>query len=106
MTYPAYGPTVEAARAFIRARATRIAAFGDDADMFGDAAWVILLQLYTAHADGTVDSLVTKPLPDGSTLRATARWLRLLEARGLVRRDAHRITLTPRGVDRVEAALS
>ena len=72
--------------AWIRARACRDRAFGDD--LFFDPAWSIVLELYVHHRQQTAVSLtslcVSVKVPPNTGLR----WVSLLEKRGLVTREA------------------
>lgn len=64
-------------------RRIRLEAFGQAADLFGDAAWDIMLGLFIAHERGEAmpATLAAAQLP-GSPGR---RWLMALEQRGLTR---------------------
>lgn len=96
--------------AWIRARACRDRAFGDD--LFFDPAWSIMLELYVHHRQQTAVSLtslcVSVKIPPSTGLR----WVSLLEKRGLVTREADPFDkrksyarLTADGLARVERAL-
>ncbi len=96
--------------AWIRARAKRDEAFGDD--LFFDPAWSILLELYVHHRQRTAVSITSlchaAKIPPSTGLR----WLTLLEKRGLVTRESdpfdRRRTyalLTTEALERLERAL-
>ena len=96
--------------AWIRARAKRDEAFGDD--LFFDPAWSILLELYVHHRQRTAMSITSlchaAKIPPSTGLR----WLTLLEKRGLVTRESdpfdRRRTyalLTDEALERLERAL-
>lgn len=98
------------AMAWIRARARRDQAFGDD--LFFDPAWSILLELYVHHRQRTVMSItslcVAAKIPPSTGLR----WIALLEKRGLVTREADPFDrrksyaiLTDEAIERLERAM-
>ena len=98
------------ARAWIRARACRDRAFGDD--LFFDPAWSILLELYVHHRERTATSITSLCLAAKIPPSTGLRWVSLLEKRGLATREADPFDkrksyaqLTPDGVERVERAL-
>jgi DNA-binding MarR family transcriptional regulator len=59
-----------------------------DADLFGEPAWDILLDLYTSHVAGRRLSITS--LCHGARVPSTTalRWVGVLEQRGLIRREA------------------
>lgn len=96
--------------AWIRARACRDNAFGDD--LFFDPAWSIMLELYVHHHQQSATSItslcVSAKVPPSTGLR----WVSILEKRGLVVREADPFDkrksyarLTFEGIERVERAL-
>jgi DNA-binding MarR family transcriptional regulator len=107
---PGAAERLNVAVAWMRARAKRDQAFGDD--LFFDPAWSILLELYVHHRQRTAMSItslcVAAKIPPSTGLR----WIALLEKRGLVVREADPFdrrksyaTLTNDGLERVERAL-
>ena len=83
------------------------------ADLFGEPTWDILLDLYIALREDrrvpTTSSCIGAHVPPTTALR----WLRILEARGLVEReddgrDGRRtfVCLTRRGLTAIDASLS
>lgn len=98
------------ATAWIRARACRDQAFGDD--LFFDPAWSILLELYVHHRQRTATSITSLCLATKVPPSTGLRWVALLEKRGLVVREADPFDkrksyarLTADAIDRVERAL-
>lgn len=96
--------------AWVRARACRDRAFGDD--LFFDPAWSIMLELYVHYRQQTATSItslcVAAKIPPSTGLR----WVALLEKRGLVTREADPFDrrksyarLTAEAIDRVERTL-
>ncbi|WP_088334210.1 winged helix DNA-binding protein [Sphingomonas mucosissima] len=96
--------------AWVRARACRDQAFGDD--LFFDPAWSIMLELYIHHRQQTATSItslcVAAKIPPSTGLR----WVALLEKRGLVVREADPFDrrksyarLTSEAIERVERTL-
>lgn len=101
---------LSAATAWIRARACRDQALGDD--LFFDPAWSILLELYVHHRQRTAMSITALCLAAKIPPSTGLRWVTLLEKRGLVTREADPFDkrksyarLTPAGVGRIERAL-
>lgn len=87
--------------------------FGPTADLFGDPAWTMLLDLYVSRLDGK--SLDIGSLTAASFTPATTalRWIAMLEGRGLVYRrpdkaDRRRsfIEMTPAAVEMFDRFLS
>ncbi|MCC2980870.1 winged helix DNA-binding protein [Sphingomonas sp. IC4-52] len=96
--------------AWIRARARRDQAFGED--LFFDPAWSILLELYVHHRQRTATSITSLCLAAKVPPSTGLRWVALLEKRGLVVREADPFDkrksyarLTMEAVERVERAL-
>lgn len=95
---------------WIRSRACRDKAFGDD--LFFDPAWSILLELYVHHRQRTATSITSLCLAAKVPPSTGLRWVALLEKRGLVIREADPFDkrksyaqLTPDAIARVERAL-
>lgn len=77
----------ERARDEVRNRRRRELLFGKS--MFGEAAWDMLIMLYSLDVSGdrqTVGSLLRKT---GTSMTTGLRWLGYLVSHGLVRRDPH-----------------
>ncbi|WP_267394662.1 MULTISPECIES: hypothetical protein [unclassified Sphingomonas] len=74
---------LDRARALFAQRRARDAAAGQDADLFSDPAWDILLALFIAHAEGRsladTDACATACVAPAAALR----WLDVLGVRGL-----------------------
>lgn len=80
--------TVDLAAAAYRARRGRDACFGDDADLFGEPAWDILLDLYSARSAGR-EVTVTSACAAARVPNTTAlRHIGNLEERGMIIRLA------------------
>ena len=76
------------AQALYDMRRAREAFFGTNADLFGEPAWDILLDLFIAHERG-VETFVSDACIGACVPPSTAiRWLAILEERGLIERDA------------------
>jgi DNA-binding MarR family transcriptional regulator len=76
------------AQALYDMRRAREPFFGANADLFGEPAWDILLDLYIAHERG-VETFVSDACIGACVPPSTAiRWLAILEERGLIERDA------------------
>lgn len=94
---------LDRARMLYAQRRARDLAAGDDADLFGDLAWDIMLVLFIANeeereVDGDAVSTLALTLPD-----TVERWLTVLGGRGLLSRQADRgrespVRLTDRGL--------
>lgn len=71
-----------------RQRRRRNAIFADDADLFGEPAWDILLDLLTAQKDGRAISIssacIAADVPPTTALRQLSR----LQLRGLIERQS------------------
>ena len=80
-------------------RRARDVAAEDDADLFGDMAWDIMLVLFIANEeeraiDGATVGGLARALP-----QTVERWLTVLESRGLLARvDGGAVRLTDRGL--------
>lgn len=78
----------DVAASVYRARRERNMCFGDDADLFGEPAWDMLLDLYTAQMAGR-EVTITRACKAADVPNTTAlRHLGNLEARGLIIRKA------------------
>jgi len=95
-----------------RSRRRRDAAFGEDADLFGEPAWDILLDLLDADAHGRRISVTSASLASSVPATTGLRMIAILEERGLVartddpldRRRSH-VSLTGKGRAVMQAAL-
>jgi DNA-binding MarR family transcriptional regulator len=95
-----------------RSRRRRDAAFGEDADLFGEPAWDILLDLLDADAQGRRISVTSASLASSVPATTGLRMIAILEERGLVmrtddpldRRRSH-VSLTGKGRAAMQAAL-
>jgi len=95
-----------------RSRRRRDAAFGGDADLFGEPAWDILLDLLDADAHGRRISVTSASLASSVPATTGLRMIAILEERGLVmrtndpldRRRSH-VSLTGKGRAAMQAAL-
>jgi len=95
-----------------RSRRRRDAAFGEDADLFGEPAWDILLDLLDADAHGRRISVTSASLASSVPATTGLRMIAILEERGLVarthdpldRRRSH-VSLTGKGRALMQAAL-
>lgn len=95
-----------------RSRRRRDAAFGQDADLFGEPAWDILLDLLDADAHGRRISVTSASLASSVPATTGLRMIAILEERGLVvrtddprdRRRSH-VSLTGKGRAVMQAAL-
>lgn len=77
--------------------------------LFYDAAWVILLHLYCAEAEGRCDDLAELSARSGIRSEAAQRWLQVLKERGLVEacgRASSIVALTENGMRRIEKLLT
>ncbi len=76
---------VDRARALLAQRRARDTAAGDHAELFGEPGWDILLTLFVAYEEG--HALPAATLATGSGLRpgVLERWLKVLQARELIR---------------------
>lgn len=79
------------------------------ADLFGEHAWHLLLVLFIADAEGTMTTIARAAAATGITRTVAERWVRLLAERQLVsasdRHDGEVVSLTPQGLEGVEACL-
>jgi hypothetical protein len=74
------------AQAVYRARRTRERAFGDSADLFGEPAWDILLDLYVARQIGVMVSVGSASIASGAPSTTGLRWVNVLVAKGFIDR--------------------
>jgi hypothetical protein len=93
-------------------RRQRAAIFGS-AELFGEPAWDILLDLYIAHAEGKQVSVSSACIGSGSPPTTGLRWLTVLADKGLIAREAddrdHRrimVRLTEAGIAAMERFLT
>lgn len=91
------------ARDMYRARRLRARAFGDES-LFGEPAWDLMLDLFIAESEEKPLSVTAACIGAAVPTSTALRWIVILEARGLVRRendptDARRVFLhlTPHG---------
>ena len=81
----------------------RDAAAGSNADLFANPAWHVLLTLFIAGEHGRSVSAATLKTSCGALPLAAARWLALLEQRGMIalsgERDGDVVTLTASGAE-------
>jgi hypothetical protein len=81
------------------------------ANLFGEAAWDMLLTLYIDEARGRTTSVASACLNAAVAVSTGARWVAILEAQGLIQRsDADdaafgTMTLTREGHSRMESYL-
>lgn len=97
-------------RGLLRFRRARAAALGEN--LFSDPAWDILLHLYETHLKGDCARLSELALAAEAPVSVTARWVAVLEDRGLIapRREAldpsqRAIQLSARGAALMERFL-
>lgn len=93
-------------------RRQRSQIFGS-AELFGEPAWDILLDLYIAHAEGKPVSVSSACIGSASPATTGLRWLAVLTEHGLIAREAdehdHRrimVRLTKHGVTAMERFLT
>ncbi len=98
-------PLVARAEAIYAARRTRTASFGDDADLFGEPSWDLMLDLYIAHERGVEINISRSVTASGVPTTTGLRYIALLTDRGLLCRVAdpfdrrrHFLTLSDRGL--------
>lgn len=96
------------ARTRYDARRKRASVF-DNAELFGEPAWDILLDLYIAHAEGKPVSVSSACIGSASPPTTGLRWLGVLQEAGLLERehdvrDQRRVLvrLSDHGVQRME----
>jgi hypothetical protein len=78
----------EVADAAYRSRRMRDQIFGEDAAVFGEPAWDILLDLYLAHLSRREISISSACIASAGPTTTGLRYLDLLQKRGLVARHA------------------
>lgn len=71
------------------ARQCRNSCFGADADLFGEPAWDILLELYRARVNHSQISVGTACLVSYAPSSTALRYVASLQERGLARREPH-----------------
>ncbi len=103
----------ERAIAVYRTRRRRDQAFGEDADLFNDPAWDILLDLFHAEASASRVSITDAASAPNIPLSTGLRMIRLLEQRGMIERrgdpfDGRRsyLQLTAKARDAMFASLA
>ena len=79
-------PTASALRRLIRKRKARVDTFG--ADVFGDPAWDMLLELALSEAEGRRVSVTSLCIASGIPVTTALRKIGLLEEKGLILRTA------------------
>jgi DNA-binding MarR family transcriptional regulator len=73
------------------------------AGMFGEPAWDILLVLYGFGSDLMTGERLARLVC--ASINSTTRWIDYLEGRGLVVREARRVTITDEACSRLEKYL-
>ncbi|MEP9357434.1 winged helix DNA-binding protein [Sphingomonas sp. KR3-1] len=103
---------LDRARALYDLRRSREHFFKGNADLFGEPAWDILLDLFIAGEMGKQVSVTSACIGANTPPTTALRWLSLLEERGLVQRipDLHDrrralMRLTPKGDQSLRAYL-
>ncbi|KQN28846.1 MULTISPECIES: hypothetical protein [unclassified Sphingomonas] len=103
----ASSPTeLDRARALIRQRDARSAAFAPVRLLFQDPAWDILLGLFVAYEKGTPLTIDAVSTASGLSDVAIRRWLLALEHRGLITSWPHDADLAARSLGLTDAALT
>ena len=74
------------ARRIYAQRRLRTNAFGQDADLFGEPCWDMMLDLYVQQASGKRITVSDLCLAAAVPLTTALRWVGTLEGRGLLRR--------------------
>ena len=104
---------VKRAKRLYAERRARAGAFGQMADLLGEPAWDLLLDLFVAHGEGRSISTSSACLAACVPPTTALRWIRLLEERELIElradpRDGRRrfVRLTPGGLTLMRASLS
>lgn len=79
-----------------------------DADLFGEPAWDILLDLFLCHVEGRRITITSACIASSVPSTTALRWIALLQERGLIQResdilDRRRswIDLTPQGYQKI-----
>jgi DNA-binding MarR family transcriptional regulator len=89
---------LQRAQALYDLRRAREPFFGANADLFGEPAWDILLDLFIAHERG-IDTCVSDACIGACVPSSTGiRWLAILEERGLIERESDRFDARRRSV--------
>jgi hypothetical protein len=93
-------------------RRRRSAIFGN-AELFGEPAWDILLDLYIAHAEGKDVSVSSACIGSAAPATTGLRWLGVLAEEGLILRESDpadnrrvMVRLTPAGISAMERFFS
>ena len=73
----------------LHARRSRNARFGDDADIFGEPAWDMLLELYLSRSSEPPLSIGAASVSSAIPTTTALRYVALLEGRGLIVRQPH-----------------
>lgn len=84
------GPSMSAldrARTLYELRRARDPFFSGNADLFGEPAWDILLDLFVAREEGKQISISSSCIASCAAPTTALRWISLLEERGLVERQ-------------------
>jgi hypothetical protein len=97
---------VERAEALYELRRVREVFFGDNADLFCEPAWDMLLDIFIGQERGRRLSVSDTCMGSGVPTTTALRWISVLEGRGLIEKvrdphDARRsfVCLTPQGYD-------
>lgn len=83
-------PLLRRAIEIYHARQDRARVFDTHCDLFGEPAWDILLEVYIAQEHRRPICLSDASLAAGVPLSTAQRWVKLLLARGLLRREGDR----------------
>lgn len=97
------------AKSLYDARRARAKVFGENADIFYEPAWDMLLDLYLQRAEGRTVSVTSACIAAAVPATTALRWLSTLETRGLLERtqdsfDRRRcyVQLSAMGVEAME----
>ena len=108
-TGPEEASDLDRARALLNQDAARREAAGANADLFADPAWHALLTLFVAGEEGHEVAAASLKSAMGALPGAAARWLALVEQRGLIalsgELDKDPVRLTAAGETFVSACL-
>ncbi len=75
---------LDRARAVLRQRQIRLATFSPVRALFQDPAWDILLGLFVAHEEGSVQSVEAIRIATALPIAAVRRWVLAMEQQGMV----------------------